>query len=252
MNCDEVRRMLDAYVDGELDLIRQGEVETHLPGCVNCKDAAENITQFCSLVRMNAPVYKGPPELKAKIRAALRKESKPRSGWLSQFSLPLAYVAAVLVLSFGLTYTWWTFSPAKDQALVLQAISNHVRSLIATHLTDVNSSDEYTLRAWFTGKLDYWLPIVDLAKAGFPLIGGRIDILDQRPVAAIVYRHNNNAINLFVWPASSQKIDLNVQSDRGYHFCGWNKAGLNYFCISEISSIALEAFEDQVREQTNL
>src|ERR1700674_1570182 len=118
MNCDEVRRMLDAYVDGELDLIRQGDVETHLPGCVNCKDTAEDITQLCSLVRMNAPVYNGPPELKAKIRAALRKESKPRSGWLYQFSLPLAYaaaVAAVLVLSFGLTYTWWTFSPAKDQ-----------------------------------------------------------------------------------------------------------------------------------------
>src|SRR5580704_3923318 len=194
MNCDEVRRMLHAYLDGELDLTLQLDVKTHLPGCASCKDASEDITKVCSLVRMNAPAYKGPPELKAKIRAALRKESKPRCGWFSQFNLPLAYaaaVAAVLVLSFGLTYTWWTFSPAKDQALVLQAISNHVRSLIATHLTDVNSSDEYTLKAWFTGKLDYSLPIVDLAKAGFPLIGGRIDMLDQRPVAAIVYRHNN-------------------------------------------------------------
>jgi anti-sigma factor RsiW len=251
MNCDEVRHMLDAYLDGELDLIRHGDVEAHLPGCVNCKEAAEDKTQFCSLVRMNAPVYKGPPELRARIRAAFRRESKPRSGWLPQYSLPLAYAAAVLVLSIGLTCTWWTFYHAKNQALVLQAISNHVRSLIATHLTDVNSSDEYTLKAWFTGKLDYSLPIVDLEKAGFPLIGGRIDMLDQRPVAAIVYRHNNNSINLFVWPAMSRRIDLNVRSDRGYHFCGWNKAGLNYFCISEISSNALEAFEDQVREQTN-
>ena len=189
MKCDEVRRMLDAYVDGELDLTRRVDVETHLPDCVNCKDAAEDITQFCSLVRMNAPVYKGPPELRAKIRAALRKESKPRAGWFSRFSLPLAYAAAGLALSFGLTWTWRTFSPAKDQALVAQAISN---------------------------------------------------------------RHGNNVINLFVWPASIRKIDLNVRSDRGYHFCGWNKAGLNYFCISEISSIGLEAFEDQVREHTNL
>jgi anti-sigma factor (TIGR02949 family) len=76
MNCDEVRRMLDAYLDGELDLTRQLDVETHLPGCPTCKDAAEDITKVCSLVRMNAPAYKGPPELKAKIRAALRKESK--------------------------------------------------------------------------------------------------------------------------------------------------------------------------------
>jgi anti-sigma factor RsiW len=252
MKCDEVRRMLDAYVDGELDLTRRVDVETHLPDCVTCKDAAEDITQFCSLVRMNAPVYKGPPELKAKIRAALRKESKPRAGWFSRFSLPLAYAAAGLALSFGLTWTWRTFSPAKDQALVAQAISNHIRSLIAADVADVKSSDVYTLKAWFTGKLDYSPPVVDLAKAGFPLIGGRIDMLDQRTVAAIVYRHGNNVINLFVWPASIRKIDLNVRSDRGYHFCGWNKAGLNYFCISEISSIGLEAFEDQVREQTNL
>jgi anti-sigma factor RsiW len=108
------------------------------------------------------------------------------------------------------------------------------------------------VKAWFTWKLDYSPPVVDLAEAGFPLIGGRIDMLDQRPVAAIVYQHGNHWINLFVWPVASRKLDLAVQSDRGYRFCGWNKAGLNYLCISETSSIALEAFEDQVREHTNL
>jgi hypothetical protein len=77
-------------------------------------------------------------------------------------------------------------------------------------------------------------------------------MLDKRPVAAIVYQHGNQFINLFVWPVSGRKIDMDVRSDRSYHFCGWNKAGLNYFCISEISAIALEAFEDQVREHTNL
>jgi anti-sigma factor RsiW len=252
MNCDEVRRMLDAYLDGELDLTRELDVETHLLGCATCKDAAEDITKFCSLVRMNAPVYKRPPELKAKILAALRRESKPSFGWFSQFSLPLAYGAAALVLSFGMAWTWRTFSTAKDQALISQAIGNHARSLIAAHLVDVASSDQHTVKPWFTGKLDYAPPVVDLAEAGFPLIGGRIDMLDQRPVAAIVYQHGNHWINLFVWPVASRKLDLAVQSDRGYRFCGWNKAGLNYLCISETSSIALEAFEDQVREHTNL
>jgi anti-sigma factor RsiW len=94
--------------------------------------------------------------------------------------------------------------------------------------------------------------VVDLAQAGYPLIGGRIDMLDQRPVAAIVYQHGNHFINLFVWPVSGRKLDLNVRSDRGYHFCGWNKAGLNYLCISEGSAIALEEFEDEVREHTHL
>jgi anti-sigma factor RsiW len=252
MDCDEVRRILDAYVDGELDRTRQLDVETHLPGCVTCKDAAEDIANFCSLVRMNAPFYKGPPELKAKIRAALRKESKPRFRWFSQFSLPLSYAAAALVLSFGLAWTWRTFSAGNDQELIAQAIVNHARSLIAVHRVDVASSDQHTVKPWFTGKLDYSPPVVDLAQAGYLLIGGRIDMLDQRPVAAIVYQHGNHFINLFVWPVSDRKIDLNVRSERGYHFCGWNKAGLNYLCISETSSIALEAFEDQVQEHTNL
>ena len=252
MNCPEVRRMLDAYLDSELDLTRQQDVERHVAGCLTCKDAAEDITNFCSLLRMNMPVYKAPSELKAKIRAALQKESKPRFGWFSQFSLPLAYAAAVLVLSFGLAWTWRTFSSGKDQELISQAIGNHTRSLIAVRLVDVTSSDQHTVKPWFAGKLDYSPPVVDLAQAGYPLIGGRIDMLDQRPVAAIVYQHGNQFINLFVWPVPGRKIDLNVRSDRGYHFCGWNKAGLNYFCISEISAIALEAFEDQVREHTNL
>ena len=84
------------------------------------------------------------------------------------------------------------------------------------------------------------------------MIGNRIDMLNQCPVAAIVYQHGNHSINLFVWPVASRKIDLDVQFYRGYRFCGWNKAGLNYLCISEGSAIALEDLEDEVRERTNL
>jgi anti-sigma factor RsiW len=195
---------------------------------------------------------KAPGELKAKIQASLRRESRPKLEWFSRVSLPLAYAAAFLFVSIAVPWTWRTFSLAKDQALVAQAISNHVRSLIAAHLADVYSSDEHTVKAWFTGKLDYSPQVVDLAERGFPLIGGRIDMVDQRPVAAIVYQHKNHLINLFVWPVASRKIDLEVQSDGDYRFCGWNNAGLNYLCISEGSAIALEEFEDEVREHTNL
>jgi anti-sigma factor RsiW len=155
-------------------------------------------------------------------------------------------------VSFAVPWAWKTFSPAKDQALVAQALSNHVRSLIPADLADVNSRDEHTVKAWFTGKLDYSPPVVDLSEAGYTLIGGRIDMLDQRSVAAIVYQHGNYLVNLFVWPVASRKLDLDVQSDRGYRFCGWNKAGLNYLCISEGSAIDLEEFENEVREHTNL
>jgi anti-sigma factor RsiW len=201
---------------------------------------------------MHIPVYKAPVELKAKIRASLQRESRPKSEWCSRVCLPLTYAAAVLVASLAVPWIWRTFSPAKDQALVAQAISNHVRSLIAAHLADINSSDQHTVKEWFTGKLDYSPPVVDLSDAGYTLIGGRIDMLDQRPVAAIVYQHGNHFINLVVWLVASRKIDLDVRSDRGYRFCGWNKAGLNYLCISGGSAIALEEFEDKVRERTKL
>ena len=205
MICDEVRRMLGAYVDKELELTRQPDLEKHLAGCPSCQAAAEEINNFSSLIRMNIPVYKAPGELKAKIQASLRRESRPKLKWFSRVSLPLAYAAAVLLVSFAVPWTWRTLSPAKDQALVAQAISNHVRSLIAAHLADINSSDAHTVKALFIGKLDYSPPVVDLAQAGYPLIGGRIDMLDQRPVAAIVYQHGNYFINLFVWPVFRRK-----------------------------------------------
>jgi predicted anti-sigma-YlaC factor YlaD len=88
MNCDEAGRMLEAYLDGELDLTGQLDVEAHLAGCFSCRDLAEDMTQFCSLVQMNTAVYKAPPKLKAKIQAALRKELKSRVWWFSRFSLP--------------------------------------------------------------------------------------------------------------------------------------------------------------------
>jgi anti-sigma factor RsiW len=109
------------------------------------------------------------------------------------------------------------------------------------------------VKALFTGKLDYSPPVVYLAEAGFQFIGGRIDMLDRRPVAAIVYEYGNHLINLFVCngePKTRPIID--VQSDRGYRFCGWNKKGVNYLCISEGSAIALAKFEDEVRERTHL
>jgi anti-sigma factor RsiW len=94
--------------------------------------------------------------------------------------------------------------------------------------------------------------VVDLEQAGYTLVGGRVDILEKRPVAAIVYQRGKQIINLFVWPATVRKIDIDVRSERGYQFCGWNQTGLNYLCISEISGDDLEKFEDQVREHLSL
>ena len=174
MNCEEARQSLDAYVDGELELTSQLALETHLAECVSCQDAAKRITHCSLIVRKNMPAYKAPPELKSKIRATLRKEDKPSFKWLSEHGRPMAYVAALIVLSCALAWTWFSLSPVYDKALVTDAISNHSRSLMVSHLVDCPSDDPQTVRPWFNGKLDYSPPVADLKDAGYTLVGGRV------------------------------------------------------------------------------
>jgi len=252
MNCNEISHLLGAYLDGELEEALCSEVKQHLDGCPDCRREADGIAGFSSFLRTNMLTYKAPSKLKAKIRASLRKESAPESDWFLRFRRPLIYAAAILVLGFILTLALRTFVPNKDQELIAQAIANHARSLMVNHLVDVPSNDQHVVRPWFTGKLDYSPPVADLAKAGYTLVGGRIDMLDKRPVAAIVYQHGNQVINVFVWPAEARKIDFDVRSDRGYNFCGWNQAGLNYFCISAGTADEIEKFEDEFRDHANI
>jgi anti-sigma factor (TIGR02949 family) len=252
MNCEEARRSLDAYVDGELEPTRQSGIETHLAECVSCQDAAERITKCGSIVRTNLQAYKAPPELKAKICAALRKEDKPRVKWLVGHGRRLAYAAVLVVLSSALAWSWFSRFPSKEKGIVAEAISNHSRSLMASHLVDFASNEPHLLRPWLSGKVDFSPPVPDLAQAGYTLVGARLDILEQRSVAAIVYRRGKQVINLFIWPTTERKIDMDVQSERGYQFCAWNTARLNFFCISEISAADIEAFEDEVRDHLNL
>ena len=251
MDCEEVRQLLDAYVDGELELTRQLATETHLAECTGCKETAQRITNCSRFIRANMPVYRAPLELKSKIRTTLANEDRPKFKWLKEHGHRFAYAAPLLLLSCALAWAWLSLSPSKDKELIAEAISNHARSLMVSHLVDCASGDQHTVKPWFDGKLDYSPPVTDLTQAGYMLVGGRIDILEQRPVAAIVYQRGKNFINLFVWPATGRKIDIDVQSERGYHFCAWKLAGLNFFCIAEISAADLETFEEEVREKVS-
>ena len=252
MNCDEVVPRLDAYLDGELEELVQPQVRKHLDECPECRKKADGFAGFNSLVRATIPTYKAPAELKAKIRASLREESASESEWFFRWRKPLLYAAAILVLGFLMASLFGVFTPNREQELISQAITNHTRSLLVDHLVDVVSSDHRTVRPWFTGKLDYSPPVADLTQEGYHLVGGRIDMLDKRPVAAIVYQRGDQYLNVFVWPAETRKIDFEVRSDRGYHFCAWNQAGLNYFCVSAGTADDIEKFEDEFRDHVKL
>jgi anti-sigma factor RsiW len=249
MECNEARRLLEAHVDGELELTGQLDLETHLAGCTECKKAAETATKFRNSMHMNMPVYKAPPELKAKVQAVLRKASKSETRLISALRRPLLAAAVLLVCVLSVAM-WMATSQDKERALIAQAISSHSHSLLVDHLLDVPASDQHVVKAWFTGKLGYGPPVADLSEAGYKLAGGRLDMLDNRPVAAIVYRRQDHVINEFVWPAARRTIDFDVQSHQGYSMCGWNKSGFNYLIVSDLSQADTERFEDQIRERT--
>jgi anti-sigma factor RsiW len=141
--------------------------------------------------------------------------------------------------------------PAPDQFLATQLIASHVRSLMANHLTDVASSDQHTVKPWLDTKLDFAPPVVDLSGEGFPLIGGRLDYLDNRAVAALVYGRRKHFINLFVWPAASTESKTPKTITReGYQLLHWADSDFNYWAVSDVNADDLQTFKQQFETRT--
>jgi len=157
-------------------------------------------------------------------------------GW--QWAGALASVVLIVALTWVLSTQ--TGKPSEEAQLVNDILSNHVRSMMANHITDVSSSDSHTVKPWFGGKLDYSPPAKDLTEQGFRLIGGRLDYLDNRPVAALVYQRSQHFINLFVWPLKSSAVSSEGQLSRqGYNMIHWTQSGMTYWLVSELNSTEL-------------
>jgi anti-sigma factor RsiW len=248
MDCREAQPLLSAFVDGELDLVRHVEVEQHIQLCPTCSPRVENLRAARVALRSGLPRFTAPAGLEQRIRESLRaspavapvaaRELKPRKRRL--FSQPLALAASWAVLlavgySVGSTHR-------QTQAVTDEIVGNHVRSLMASHLADVASTDQHTVKPWFAGKLDFSPPVVDLASFGFPLTGGRLDQIDGHPVAALVYSRRKHAINVFVWPADSSTSRPGEADKNGYHLERWTQAGFNFVAISEIPASDLKEF----------
>jgi anti-sigma factor RsiW len=140
--------------------------------------------------------------------------------------------------------------PGADQLLATQLIASHVRSLMANHLTDVASSDQHTVKPWLDTKLDFAPAVADLSSDGFPLVGGRLDYLDNRPVAALVYQRRKHFINLFVWPKESGATGADKKITRqGYQLLHWVDSDFNYWAVSDVSDNDLQAFKQVFEKQ---
>ena len=185
MRCDEVRPRLDAYLDGELAETERGQLRDHLADCPECGPEAASIERLREGIRRSAPIYRAPEALRSRLRFALRREAaatsraaRPAPGWL-------AYAASILLaVALGSGGTWLITGERQGDAVANELIDSHLRSLLGSHLTDVASSDQHTVKPWFAGRSDVSPPAVDLASKGFPLVGGRLDLIAGKPVPA--------------------------------------------------------------------
>jgi anti-sigma factor RsiW len=142
-----------------------------------------------------------------------------------------------------------TTRPEPGSSLEDELISSHVHSLLANHLTDVATSDQHTVKPWFNGKIDFSPPVVDLKARGFPLVGGRVDYLKGRVVAALIYRRSGHVINLFIWPASGPSVPAGERE--GYSLLNWSQAGLNFWAVSDLNEPELKQFQQDFAEATS-
>jgi anti-sigma factor RsiW len=262
VNCKEARPLIDGYVDGELDLVRSMEVESHLEDCGSCLQTLKSRKALRSLVRSASLRFDAPRGLENRVLAAARKEGKsnmarPESRWRRFSSSPmLAFGTAGVAFLAYLGWNVFRFTPGSvgQDRLAEEVVSSHVRSLQANHLFDVVSTDQHTLKPWFSGNLDYSPPVVDLADRGFPLSGGRLDYLDGRPVAALVYRRRQHVINLFVWPSGTGAAEQSGEPEtglrRGYHTIFWSQAGMIFDAVSDVNIADLREFTRDVLERT--
>jgi mycothiol system anti-sigma-R factor len=238
MSCDFSGTLLHAYLDSELDAVRAAEFERHLENCRECTatlGAAESLR--ASLQR--AQLYEtAPPELRKKIRSKLKISAagtsrSPAAAWRW-----LAAAAAVLLVTGVAWFAVPHFRPDSPESVTsAEVIDAHIRSLQAGHLTDVSSTDQHTVKPWFDGKLDFIPPVHDFMDEGFPLIGGRLDVLGERNVAALVYGRRKHFINVFVWPTKDPDTPIHRPGSRqGYQWVHWRHQGMEFCAVSDVSA----------------
>lgn len=236
--------MLHGYVDGELDSIHVAEFEAHLDTCADCRGELARIESMRALLAKPDVKFRAPEDVRRQVIAALSRDTRlarsTESAWqriarlAGQWSLvpSMAALAASLFLFFNV--------PSAELGLQDQLVSSHVRSLLADHLADVMTSDRHTVKPWFAGKIEFSPPVVDLKTVGFPLVGGRVDYLDGKVVAALVYRHGGHVINLFIWPdATTRDAQATHES---YNIREWSAGGLAFWAVSDTELTDLEKF----------
>jgi anti-sigma factor RsiW len=237
--CPEIRTMLHALLDGELDAANVAAVEAHLRDCAGCGAELERLTLLRSIVADSGVRYRAPTGLAERVEAVLPATAPAAIPWPTRFAW--AGGGAATAVAAGLALMLALPQPASP-SLEQQLVAGHVRSLLADHLVDVATSDRHVVKPWFNGKIDFSPPTPDLTLQGFPLVGGRLDYVGGRVVPAIVYRRRLHTINLFAWPAGTAPAPDTVAVE-GYNLRHWRQGDLDLWAVSDVAPGDLEQFK---------
>jgi anti-sigma factor RsiW len=253
-DCPDWQDRVQGLIDHELDATHAAEVEAHVAGCAACTEAYARALDLRTALRGEGVRVRAPDRLAvrldAAVRAATAPASKPRAGprrydWALWGSSGGGLVlAACAVLAIVVT------PMLRTAELEQELVAGHVRSQLAGHLIDVVTSDQHVVKPWFGGKIDFSPPVVDLADQGFPIVGGRLDYIGKRTVAAIVYRRGRHVINLFVWPGRPDLGPAEAKPGDGYTLLHWTRGGMTFWAVSDVNDKDLHAFEGLLQDRT--
>ena len=247
MTCEEIQDRLSAFLDDELDAVTSLSVRRHLESCASCAAEYAALERVREKVR-GAEYFEAPDLLRARVLRDLDSQ-RARAEGPRRVRRPvwgagaLAAAATFLVLAGGTWLLPLLSTELAGNRIAREVVDGHVRSLLVDHLTDVVSTDQHTVKPWFLGKVDFAPPVTDFAAAGYPLVGGRLEYVDARQAAALVYRRRQHVINVYVWPdANAGESIAPVRTIRGYHLIRIAHGGMTYWAVSDLAADELSAF----------
>jgi anti-sigma factor RsiW len=257
-------RQLNAFVDGELDLAAQLEFEARLKEDTALRAQVERLRNLREAVRSRADYHTAPDALRRRIGAmvaAQTAEHAPTAAARPTTAEPPSGVKAVLerwfawrplVPALGLAAavifaTNLVLLPARqDERIEQEVIASHVRATLAQRMIDVESSDHHTVKPWLSSRLDFSPPVYEPADSGSALLGGRVDYVDGRAVAALVYRHKGHVVESYVWPASKSQAPVKFAEEKGFHLAHWARGGMAHWVISDLNPAEFSALVGQL------
>ena len=245
MDCPTCEAMVDAYVDGELTASESADFERALESCPECRRRLEAVRTMSSLLR-DLPAEPAPDLLRARIERELRTIAGASRGRLPGAGLRWGAMAASLIVAVSIGWLGGSLV-GQGGRQTDELVAGYIRVAMSEHGVDVASSDRHTVKPWFAGRIDYAPPVHDLTAAGFPLVGGRVDIVDRRKVAVLVYRHNQHRIALTLWPSSSPgNSAATVRQRDGFAVAEWRHDGFDMHAVADLAPADMKAFATAV------